>query len=134
MRRRCCLMGENPTCSVPACRDERVYGHTTTAMHDNDSDYTPPAPACGVKQDVAKSAELDVETQGDGAGRREADADAASPAATTARQAEDGSAMDVDGDAGGGAGREEGGVEVEGRDQESESTKHVSFLFEALEV
>lgn len=84
-------------------------------------------------QDVAKTAEIDVETQGDGAEGREADA-ASSPGATD-RQAEDGSSMDVEGDAvGRGSGREEGGTEGEGREQESESTKHVSFLFEALEV
>ena len=30
-----CLVGENPTCSVPAfVGDARVYGHTTTAMHE----------------------------------------------------------------------------------------------------
>ena len=29
-----CLVGENPTCSVPALQYARVYDHTTTAMHD----------------------------------------------------------------------------------------------------
>ena len=33
-----CLVGENPTCSSRHCSDARVYGHTTTAMHD---EYTP---------------------------------------------------------------------------------------------
>ena len=28
------VVGENPTCSVPACRDARVYGHATTAMRE----------------------------------------------------------------------------------------------------
>ena len=34
---------DDDVCSVPAfvCRDERVYGHMTTAMHDDE--YTPPA-------------------------------------------------------------------------------------------
>ena len=27
-----CLVGENPTCSMPACRDARVYGLETTDM------------------------------------------------------------------------------------------------------
>ena len=31
-----CLVGKNPMCSVPACRDARVNGHTTTAIHGND--------------------------------------------------------------------------------------------------
>ena len=37
-----CLVGENPTCSVPASisRDARVYDHTTTAMHK----LSPPPP------------------------------------------------------------------------------------------
>ena len=35
-----CLVGENPTCSLSRhCRDEKVNGHTTTAMHD--IEYTP---------------------------------------------------------------------------------------------
>ena len=38
-----CLFGENPTCSSRHCRDARVYGDTTTAMHDNE--YTHPSRA-----------------------------------------------------------------------------------------
>ena len=40
-----CLAGETPTCSVPAlCRDARVYGRTSTAMHENSKEY-PPRPS-----------------------------------------------------------------------------------------
>ena len=38
------LVGENSTCSVRHCRDARVYGHTTTAMHDSQYEYTPHHP------------------------------------------------------------------------------------------
>lgn len=79
---------------------------------------------------------MDVEAQVEGEGGRAGASAAASPAGD--------SAMDVEGDgnAGEGAGEdggdEEGGsIEVDGereQQEETESTKHLSFLFEALEV
>lgn len=118
----------------------------------------PPTLLVAAKQDVAKTVTLDVGPSGD-RGEEKADAAAASAAKGKGYSADKGvdgasdsgggsGAMDVDedvaamdggeGGVGSGGGGERGRTAMEVDDEreqrETESTKHVSFLFEALEV